>query len=105
MKKLMLGACALAGAVILSGCAGAIPMGAVITDVKMPVAAGGSKLPAQLKRSESMCKSYVGLVATGDASITAALRDSNIKTIHYVDWEAFNILGLYGEYKCIVFGE
>jgi len=50
-------------------------------------------------------KSYVGLVATGDSSIEAALRNSGIKTIHYVDWDAFNILGVYGEYKCVVFGE
>jgi hypothetical protein len=105
MKKLMLGACAIASAVILSGCASSIPMGGIITDVKMPVAAGGDKMPAQLKRGESMCKSYVGMVATGDASIQAALRDSGIKTIYYVDWEAFNVLGIYGEYKCVVHGE
>ncbi len=95
----------MAGAVILSGCAGAIPMGAVITDVKMPVAVASEKVSGQLKRSVSICKSYVGVVATGDASIAAALKDSGIKTIHYVDWEAFNVLGVYGEYKCVVYGE
>lgn len=105
MKKLMSGACILASAVIISGCAGSLPMGGIITDVKMPVAIGNEKVTAKLKRSESMCKTYVSLVAQGDASIGAALKDSDIKTIHYVDWEAFNILGLYGEYKCVVYGE
>lgn len=105
MKKILLGASIVACALMLSGCASPLPVGAIITDVKLPVAAGGNKLPAQLKRGESVSKSYVGLVATGDSSIEAALRNSGIKTIHYVDWEAFNILGVYGEYKCVVFGE
>nr|HPL82786.1 TRL domain-containing protein [Candidatus Omnitrophota bacterium] len=49
--------------------------------------------------------SILGLVATGDSSIKTAASNGGIKTIKYVDYDAKNILGLYGEYTTTVYGD
>jgi len=43
--------------------------------------------------------------ATGDASISAAMRNGKITRIHHVDHETFSILGVYAKYTTIVYGE
>ena len=53
----------------------------------------------------SKATSILALIATGDASIEAAAKAGNIKTIKYVDWSAKNILGIYGEYTTTVYGD
>ncbi|MDD3987612.1 MAG: TRL domain-containing protein, partial [Candidatus Omnitrophica bacterium] len=49
--------------------------------------------------------SILGLVATGDSSIKTAASNGGIKTIKYVDYDAKNILGIYGEYTTTVYGD
>lgn len=49
--------------------------------------------------------SYVGLIATGDASIAAAKKAGNITQVSSVDHYTKNILGVYGEYCTIVKGQ
>ena len=67
---------------------------------------GDGTIPRQgLKRGVAECKSYLAMFATGDASIDTAARGAGITKIHYVDWEAENVLGLIGTYRCIVYGE
>ena len=58
-----------------------------------------------LKVGKSQCKSYLGLVTQGDASIEAAKKNGGITKVVSVDWKAKSILGLVGEYECIVYGE
>ena len=91
-------------AVMVTGCATPQPLGLIYTEVKLPVAAGGP-VPQDLKMGTAECQSVLGLVALGDASITAAKRNGGIEKIYYVDWEVENILGFIGKYRCIVYGE
>ena len=104
MKKV--GTMFMAGALVatLAGCASPLPMGAFYTAVKLPVATSelAGKAP---KVGTSMCESYVGMVAFGDASIEAAMANAGITKVHHVDYEAKNILGIYGKYTVTVYGE
>ena len=69
-KALATSACALAVVSLVffvTGCATPYPMGALYTEVKLPVGGGSSKA-ASPKVGISQCQSVLGLLATGDAS-------------------------------------
>ncbi|MFA5411405.1 MAG: TRL-like family protein [Candidatus Omnitrophota bacterium] len=89
--------------VLLTGCASVLPTGLIYTEVKAPVAAGDSG--PYSKVGVSKATSILGLVATGDASIKAAMANGKISKIKYVDYDAKNILGIYGEYTTTVYGD
>ncbi|MDD5466107.1 MAG: TRL-like family protein [Candidatus Omnitrophica bacterium] len=57
------------------------------------------------KVGTSKATSILGLVATGDCSIKAAAANGGIKNIKYVDYDAKNTLGVYGEYTTTVYGD
>ncbi len=92
-----------AASVLLTGCASVLPTGIVYTEIKAPVAAG--EPGAYSKVGVSKATSILGLVATGDASIKAAMENGRITRIKYVDYDAKNILGIYGEYTTTVYGD
>ena len=95
-----------ATAALLSGCAGYTPKGILLTDITLPSAvADASAKVDSLKVGKSQCKDVLGLVAQGDASIAAAMKNGNITKVHFIDWKANNILGLIGTYECTVYGE
>ncbi len=89
---------------LLIGCATPYPVGFLYTEIKLPVE-GEAVSGKATKVGIAECKSIMGWVATGDCSIDAAVKDGNITKIHYIDWEAENILGVIGKYKTIVYGE
>ena len=89
---------------VLSGCATFMPTGLLYTEVGLPVSATDSGHGSP-KVGEATCTSILGLVANGDASIQAAAKAGGIKVIHHVDWKAKNIVGIYAEYTCVVYGE
>jgi len=94
----------LVGVALLSGCATTMPVGALYTEVQLPITAteasgSGSKV------GTATCTSILSLLATGDCSINAAAKSGGITKIHHVDWQARNILGLYGEYHVSVHGD
>lgn len=106
MKKTLLGACALTAALMTAGCATPFPLGSIVTQVKLPAAGGtGEVSRSTLKKGVAECKSYLGIVAVGDASIDTAARNAGITQIHYVDWEVENFLGFVGTYRCVVYGK
>ena len=49
-------------------------------------------------------QSILGMVATGDASIEAAKAAGGIKEVVNMNYEAKNILGVWGEYCLVVKG-
>ena len=104
MKRLIGVAVLCAAAVWLTGCASSMPMGAFYTELKLPLGATEAQAKT-LKVGTSECQSILGLVATGDASIDAAMKNGGITKVHHVDWDAKNILGIIGNYKCTVYGE
>ena len=91
-------------AFILGGCATAVPIGTVYTGVKLPVLATAIEGNAP-KVGMATCTSVLSMFAWGDASINTAKKNGGISKVHHVDWEASNILGLYGKYTVIVYGE
>ena len=104
MKGIALVAMVLFVAVLLAGCATPYPMGAIYTEIKAPVASGNGGLSYN-KVGVAKSISVLGLVATGDASIKAAAANGGIRTVKYVDYDAKNILGIYGEYTTTVYGD
>jgi hypothetical protein len=44
-------------------------------------------------------------IATGDASIEAAMKNGGMKKVHQVDTQIKNVLGVYAEYTTTVYGE
>lgn len=104
MKKLGLAVLVLFVAVSLIGCATPYPMGVIYTEIKAPVGAGEGSL-SYSKVGTARATSVLGIVATGDCSIKAAASNGGIRTIKYVDYDARNILGVYGEYTTTVYGD
>lgn len=104
MKKISLTVLVLFVAVMLSGCATPYPYGALYTEIKAPVGAGDGSMNYS-KVGTAKATSILGLVATGNCSIKAAAANSGIKNIKYVDYDAKNILGIYGEYTTTVYGD
>jgi uncharacterized protein YceK len=94
----------LALALMLSGCASVLPNGILYTEVKAPIGAGEGDV-SYSKVGVAKATSVLGLVATGDASIKAAMENGGIRRIKYVDYDAKNILGLFGEYTTTVYGD
>lgn len=86
------------------GCATTYPRGVIYTELKLPVDAESGKAVG-LKTGTAECKSVLGLVATGDCSINAAMRNGNLTEVSYVDWEVENVLGVIGNYKLVVHGK
>lgn len=50
-------------------------------------------------------KGYLGIIATGDASIQAAAKEAGITRIHHVDYQSLSYVGVYSSYTVIVYGE
>ena len=87
----------------LSGCATPLPWGQLYTEIGFPSAVGDGGNGNKVGTAKST--SILGLVATGDASIKAAMANGGISRVKYVDYHAKNILGLYGEYTTTVYGD
>lgn len=84
------------------GCASTQPVGgAIYADIKGPVAV--TPRPVGNKMGKSCATSFFGLVAMGDASVSAAANSAGIKAISHVEQESSNILG-YHNYCTVVYG-
>ena len=100
MKKMILTA---ACAFVLAGCAGTVPMGAIYTNVKLPLDTTDLGA-ATMKVGTASCKSYFAIVATGDCSIETAKKAGGITHIHHIDWDIRNTIGI-AKYKVMVYGD
>lgn len=103
MKKLLLSLAAIAALSLVTGCATPFPIGSVYTGITLPHTATGSV--GNAKKGAAECVAVLTLVAVGDCSVEAAARDGEITRISHVDYKTKNILGVYGEYTTIVYGE
>lgn len=93
---------------LVSGCAATArsPVtGGLYTNVDAPVTATSNVAEGEYKVGEASATSVLGLVATGDASIQAAMENGGITEIYHVDYETQSILGLYAEYTVMVYGQ
>jgi hypothetical protein len=108
MKKSVLGGLALlALGVSASGCAiatggnGAVA-GGIYSGYKMGGVVGTGP---GTKMGQACASSILGLIGTGDASISAAKRAGSISTVAYVDHDVMSILGIYGTSCTVVYGD
>ncbi len=106
MKKLGMLFTLLLSASVFTGCyagLGVQPVpGVLYASVKGPVHATSNQ--QSTKSGTATCSSILGLIATGDCSIEAAARAGGIKTIHHIDHETTNLIGIYATYTTRVHG-
>jgi len=102
MRKSLLGL-TLGLAFLLSGCAASAPVGALYTDVKVPVTATANAQGA--KTGTAICTSILGLVATGDCSVEAAAKNGGINKVFTVDSKNLSYLGVYATFTTTVTGQ
>lgn len=102
MKKMFFCVAMAAGLGMLSGCASVLPVGAVYTEIKLPVTATAI---SGKKHGVAECKSIMALVATGDCSIDTAKKNGGISKVSSVDWETRSVLGIISDYKLNVYGD
>lgn len=105
MKKIYLAAVA-SIALFASSCAmigTPAGVGAFYTGVTSGEAVTSNNLGKKV--GQSSATNVLGLVATGDASIAAAAKEAGIKKISHVDSKKTSILGIFGTYKTIVYGD
>ncbi|MEW5803077.1 MAG: TRL-like family protein [bacterium] len=79
-------------------------LGLVITDVKGPITVVTSTTPGP-KTGKAVATTIFGLVAYGDTGIEAAARNGGITRVMTVDYDSYNILGVYARFTTIVTGE
>ena len=98
-------------ALLVTGCAAMtispVP-GVFYTQIRAPenaLATPVGEVATYSKVGTASCTSILGLIATGDASVSEAMEDGDITKIHHVDYAGDNILGLVATYTVLVYGE
>ena len=93
------------GAIILTGCQPvASPlMGIIFNDTKWGYIATTND--AAPKEGKACAQTILGLVATGDASISAAKAAGGITQVAHIDYSAHSILGVVADFCTIVKGK
>jgi hypothetical protein len=85
------------------------PWGTLYTDVYAPLDLGtpgeqGKRIGPHEGRARSVA--YAGLVAVGDASLRAAVRQGELRTVTHIDYRFQNYcFGLFTAYTTIAYGE
>ncbi|MGH1467717.1 MAG: TRL-like family protein [Bdellovibrionales bacterium] len=89
MKLVVLSFCLLG----LVGCASTGPVqGSLFADIKGPI--GVTARPKGSVEGKACAKSFFGLIAIGDASVSAAMDNAGIRTVSHVEQSTKNIIGL-----------
>ena len=96
--------------VLFTGCGafstGSPVVGTLVTNVQAPVAVNPGQFDIyRLKTGSSSATSVFGLIASGDASIRAAVVDGGISEIYFVDSEIKGFLGIFVTYTVVVYGK
>ena len=103
MKKLLL-ALILFGALASTGCGAVFPYqpGPIYTDYQTPAMATQNETGN--KMGEACQTNILGLVATGDASVSTAAKNGGITKVNSVDTKFKTILGIFSESCTVVSG-
>ena len=103
LMKIVLAMGLAASSMFAVGCASGPPLsGLLYSDVQGPINATGA--PKGTMHGQSCVSSYLGLVALGDASITAAAKNANVTQVSHVEQSYTNILGFWAQFCTIVYG-
>lgn len=90
-------------AILVNGCASYLPSAKGFVNTTTGLSANNGV--KNTRTGKACLKSFIGLIAYGDASIDAAKTSGGITKIATVDYDVFDILGIYGKYCTIVKGE
>lgn len=85
-------------------CAPFQPPSGMVAVTKAPLSTEGN-WEVGSKKGEASSFSVLGLYASGDCSIATAARNGGLKKIGHVDYEYFNVIGIWQEATVIVYGE
>ena len=105
MKRIALTTGALFASWLTLGCVAAPvvpPTGLVYTDIDAPMSIKGE---ARGRRGTASTASILGLFAWGDGSVRTAAAKGGISDVKLVDYEFFNVLGIYQRYTTVVYGD
>ena len=85
------------------GCLAVTPVkGVAVTSAQGPITA--TTYDQSARTGKSCAYSVMGLFSWGDASINAAKNAGQIKQVASVDFDTFNVLGIYGSFCTVVRG-
>ena len=96
---------------MITGCGALVAFGSgglLYQDTKVPlsdVSYRGPSASTAAKKGEATYASILGIIATGDATLAAAMENGGITKVHHIDQQVTNILGILATYKIIVYGE
>jgi hypothetical protein len=96
---------------MMTGCGALVAFGSgglLYQDTKVPlrdVSYWGPATSSVAKKGEATYASILGIIATGDATLEAAMENGGITKVHHIDQQITNILGVVATYKIIVYGE
>ena len=99
----------LAGALLAIGCVGCLsapfqPPTGVVTACSDPLTTE-CNVKHGSKTGSSEAISILGLVAVGDCSLNAAIKQGKLKEAYYADYKYLNILGIFQKVTVNVVGE
>ncbi len=81
------------------------PQGAIFSSTSAPIQTQFRDTDLGSKRGEATSIAILGLIGIGDASVYEAAQNGNIQTVKHVDYEIMNVLGIYVEFKTVVYGD
>ncbi|OGG95051.1 MAG: hypothetical protein A2527_12535 [Candidatus Lambdaproteobacteria bacterium RIFOXYD2_FULL_50_16] len=93
-------------ALVLASCATvnyAPVNGAFYTEIKGPFGVTGE--PGGSKIGEAKCTTYLGMWATGDCSLEAAMTQGGITKITHVDFVGKSVLGVVASFTLVAHGD
>ena len=97
-----------AALVALSGCMKAPvmpPWGMIYNSYMAPLSYEGKGLPVGNKSGTASTESILGMVAWGDGSLKTAAANGKLTKVNHIDYEYFNVLGVYQCYTTVAYGE
>lgn len=81
------------------------PLGGVYSEIQAPLDIDLHETTLGSKQGRSESFAILSLIAMGDASVAGAARKGGLSTIHHVDYEYFNVLGIYQKFTTVVYGD
>ena len=79
------------------------PTGFVYTDYKAPISLGSKELGS--KRGLAHVTTILAMISWGDGSIRAATNNGRIRNLKHVDYQYYNVLGVFQRYTTIAYGD
>ena len=81
------------------------PVAGVYSNIQAPLDIDANESTMGSKTVKSSVVAILGLFSFGDASTAAAAREGGITTIRHLDYEYFNVLGIYQRFTTVAKGD